>query len=198
VTSGITAGGWLSIAFGVAYASWIISEIVGASILPRIRRRDIPEASRADRGSRLAIISSVVVSVAIVFLFAQLRLATFPPVVIWAGIALMLVGIAIRQWAIAVLGKFFSVSVRVLAGHRIVTSGPYRWVRHPSYSGLLLGLVGLAMAGGSWEGLLAVVGLTTLSLGYRIRVEEAFLIRQLGLDYVAYQNRTKRLIPHLI
>ena len=109
-----------------------------------------------------------------------------------------MLGVLVRQWAIAVLGRFFSLTVRVAEGHPVVERGPYRLVRHPSYTGVLITFIGLGMAVQSWGGLLVLLAAFGFSYGYRIRVEEKALISELGQDYVSYMKRTKRLIPFLV
>ena len=110
----------------------------------------------------------------------------------------MFLGILVRQLAIAVLGRFFSLTVRVAEDHRVVEKGPYRLVRHPSYTGILITFIGLALAVQSWGALLVLLGIFSLSFGYRMKVEEKALLSELGQDYASYMKRTKRLIPYLI
>jgi protein-S-isoprenylcysteine O-methyltransferase Ste14 len=109
----------------------------------------------------------------------------------------MWLGLAIRVWAVAALGRAFRTTVEVDPGQGIVSSGPYRWVRHPSYTGLLLILAGLGLAAGNWLALAGCVALPLAALLRRIHVEEAELTRVLGQPYRAYQARTKRLVPGL-
>jgi protein-S-isoprenylcysteine O-methyltransferase Ste14 len=195
MTSGLTAGGLPTELFIAAYASWIATEFVGAGVVPRWRARGARPVSASDQGSRAAILAGVFGSVLLVAALADLGLATLPLPFVYLGSVLMFVGIGVRQWAIAVLGRFFSTSVRRLEDHEVVDVGPYRVVRHPSYSGAILTLVGIGLAGGSWEGLVAIAGTAAVVFGYRIHVEERFLLEQLGPKYAAYRARTKRLIP---
>ena len=171
---------------------------MGSTVLPRLRGQGARERSRADRGSRVTIFLGVFASIVVVELFAFQGFASLELAWVDLGIALMFAGIAMRQWAIAVLGRFFSTSVRAVEGHRIVEVGPYRVLRHPSYTGAIVTVVGIGLAGGSWEGVLAVLGLASLVYGYRIHVEERFLIEQFGDEYLAYRERTKRVVPFLI
>jgi protein-S-isoprenylcysteine O-methyltransferase len=87
------------------------------------------------------------------------------------------------------------VNVAVAADHQLVDSGPYRWIRHPSYSGLVLIFLGLGLSGGNWLSLLLVLLPPLLVLQRRIRIEEAVLRGALGNAYVRYCARTRRLIP---
>jgi protein-S-isoprenylcysteine O-methyltransferase Ste14 len=114
-----------------------------------------------------------------------------------AGLIATWLGLAIRVWAIAALGRAFRTTVEVGPGQAVVSAGPYRWVRHPSYSGLLLIAAGSGLAAGNWlaVGVCAVVPLPALL--WRIHVEEAELTEVLGDRYRAYQSQTKRLIPGL-
>jgi protein-S-isoprenylcysteine O-methyltransferase len=113
----------------------------------------------------------------------------------WVGIAVMLLGIALRVWASRVLGRFFTRTLRVSAEQRVVSDGPYRVVRHPGYLGDILLWTGAALATLNW---VVLIGLTLAALGaysYRIRVEEAMLQQTLGEPYRAYMARTWRLLP---
>jgi protein-S-isoprenylcysteine O-methyltransferase Ste14 len=113
------------------------------------------------------------------------------------GIALMLAGIALRQYSMAVLGKFFTFDVAVDSGHALVETGPYRYVRHPSYTGALLTLFGFGLALGNWAGLATALFCLAFAYTYRIRVEEAALSAALGEPYKEYVGRTWRLVPFL-
>lgn len=104
-------------------------------------------------------------------------------------------GSGLRWWAIRVLGRFFTVDVATVAGQRVVEEGPYRWVRHPSYTGLLLQFAGWALTlnhGVSW---LVIFLPVTAALLYRMGREEAVLGEHLGEPYAAYRRRTRRLLP---
>jgi protein-S-isoprenylcysteine O-methyltransferase Ste14 len=96
------------------------------------------------------------------------------------------------------LGRFFSLTVRVAEDHRVVEKGPYRLVRHPSYTGVLITFIGLGLAVQSWGALLVLLGVFSAAFGYRMRVEEKTLLSELGDNYASYMKRTKRLIPYLV
>ena len=153
---------------------------------------------RRDRGSLGLILFTVWISIGIALYFGYGGIGALPGWVFYLGIFLMLLGVLVRQWAIAVLGRFFSWSVRVAEDHRVVEKGPYGLVRHPSYTGVLITFIGLGLAVQSWGALLVLVGVFSLSFGYRMRVEEKALLSELGEPYASYMKRTKRLIPYLI
>jgi protein-S-isoprenylcysteine O-methyltransferase len=106
-------------------------------------------------------------------------------------------GIVLRAWSILTLGTFFRRDVMVETGQPVIRRGPYRWLRHPSYTGTLVTTFGLALAFGSWVG--ALVAVTIAALGHlpRIRVEEAELRDGLGVAYDEYASNTNRLVPHV-
>ncbi len=111
------------------------------------------------------------------------------------GLAISAVGVALRTWAIVTLGRFFSYDVTIQPGHHVVTSGPYRWVRHPSYTGGLVALLGLGITLGSCGAVLAITGLPLVGVLIRIHYEERTLLEALDGGYEAYAGRTSRLIP---
>ncbi len=107
-------------------------------------------------------------------------------------------GVLVRQYAIAVIGRFFSLTVQIAEDHMVVEKGPYRLIRHPSYTGILITFIGLGLAVQSWGAVLVLLLFFGISFGYRMRVEERTLLSGLGRDYASYMKRTKRLIPFLI
>ncbi len=113
----------------------------------------------------------------------------------WAGAALAVAGLAFRVWAVATLGQYFTYVVKVSPDQKVVDTGPYRWLRHPSYTGALAAALGIALSMRyAWA--LALVGVPNF-VGYAIRifVEEKALAEGIGEPYRAYMRRTKRLIP---
>jgi protein-S-isoprenylcysteine O-methyltransferase len=113
------------------------------------------------------------------------------------ALALFLGGLALRWWAIVTLGRFFTVDVAIHNDHRLVTRGPYRFLRHPSYTGLLAAFAGLGLTLGSWPAL-AVLGLPlTAVLLRRIQVEEGVMSERFGAEWSAYASRVRRLLPFL-
>jgi protein-S-isoprenylcysteine O-methyltransferase Ste14 len=111
------------------------------------------------------------------------------------GIAIMLIGMALRFWSVFTLGASFRTTVETHGDQKIVRAGPYRLLRHPSYSGLILICCGYGLALQNWLSLLIVVMLPLLALLYRIHVEEAALVSSFGSDYIEYQGHTKKLVP---
>jgi len=111
------------------------------------------------------------------------------------GLALMCAGIALRQWAVVLLGRFFTVDVRVHAEQTVVERGPYRWLRHPSYTGMIVTFVGIGLALGNWAALALLVVVPTAGFVVRIRAEERALLDGLGEPYRRFAATRARLIP---
>ena len=159
------------------------------------------KSTSRDRGSYAVIITLLWISIALDFaLSAVVRTAAIrwerTPLFYW-GIALMLAGLAFRFYAMATLGKFFTYNVAIQSGQTLIEDGPYRYIRHPSYTGAIIVLIGFGLALGNWAGLLALLGVMALAYAYRISVEETALVRALGDRYKQYMTRTQRLIPFL-
>ncbi len=113
----------------------------------------------------------------------------------WTGVPVSLAGTALRAWAIATLGRWFTLTVQVRPAQPVVERGPYRLVRHPSYAGGDLALLGVGLSAGNWLSPILFVVPWLVAHAYRIRVEEEALIETLGDPYRAYCERTWRLVP---
>lgn len=183
--------------YDLAAILWILSEVVGGGIIPHLRRRGT-KIERRDTGSQFLIIGCILLSIVIAFTFAGSGIAMLPGFISYAGSALMLAGIVIRQWSIAVLGSFFSPAVGIQKGQKVVNRGPYRLVRHPSYTGAFLIITGVGLALRSWGAVLVILFITGLAYSYRIRMEEKVLVSELGDEYVQYKKKTKKLIPYIL
>jgi protein-S-isoprenylcysteine O-methyltransferase Ste14 len=181
-------------------APWV-AVAVGLALLftqPPLEKRETLAADAADRMSALGIFAAAILTQLVSVLdFGYLRAATPVPAAAtwWGALVLLAAALAFRVWAIRTLGRFFTANVRVLEGHRVVATGPYRLVRHPSYTGAILVQFGLAWNFGSGWGALAALLLVLPSYAHRITVEERALVAGLGEEYERYRARTKRLIP---
>jgi protein-S-isoprenylcysteine O-methyltransferase len=99
------------------------------------------------------------------------------------------------MWSIVHRGRFFTVDVAIATDHRVVDTGPYRSVRHPSYAGAILAFVGYGICLGNWVSLLALTVPVARAFLLRIEVEERALSAALGDSYREYASRTHRLLP---
>lgn len=183
----------MRIAFNIAVAVWVLSEW-GIRLRSHLNR----EGSRLDHGSMLVVVASIVAGVGGALALARALHGAAIPDARWlfaTGLVLMGAGIAFRQWAVAVLGRFFTVDVRVQPGQTVVERGPYRWLRHPSYTGLIATFLGLGLALDNWAALAVLALLPTAGLVYRIHFEERALIEGLGEPYRRFAASRPRLFP---
>ena len=180
--------------FSLLTAAWGLSEIV-LGIVTRARG---PSSVVKDRGSLvllwIAIGFGLVGGNVIRFhRFGSLAVPSIVPV----GIALVLVlaGIVVRWTAILTLGRFFSPNVATHTGQRILRTGVFRRVRHPSYTGVLLCFVGMGVAFENWASFCVLVLPIGAAFLYRMHVEEKALLETFGEEYAEYRKTTKRLVP---
>jgi protein-S-isoprenylcysteine O-methyltransferase len=182
---------WLAIA-GVT--AWFALEL-----LLRSRDTDATDwhGDETDRRSTVVLIASYGSGIVLAAVLGLLGVATLPVGLRWAGVALLAAGLGLRAWGMSVLGRFYSRTLRVVSDQHVVTAGPYRWIRHPGYAGSLLVWVGFYLGAGNWAALLVAGSLLVAAYVWRIRGEETMLVDAFGEEYVAYQRRTARLVPHL-
>ena len=111
-----------------------------------------------------------------------------------AGLVLVALGLGFSAWARALLGRNWSGTVTVKTGHELIVAGPYRLVRHPIYTGLLLAFLGTAVAQDQWRALLALL-LVWLSFWRKWRLEEHFMQDTFGDRYRAYRAKVPAVVP---
>src|SRR6201993_2970333 len=159
---------------------------------------NVSSGKREDRGNRWVLIAFGLIGLLAAYLPAYTDRKGFWTIdgdaVRWLGVVLFAAGGAIRIWPVFVLGHRFSGLVAIQPGHRLVTSGVYGVIRHPSYLGLLVNSLGWALAFRSGVGVL-LTALLIPPLLARIHAEERLLRTQFGDEYDAYRSRTSRLIP---
>ncbi len=183
----------MQIVFYIIYFGWLSSEV----ILNRVLRAG--QGDKTPQGKHSLTYIWVTVIIAAVAAQVIARHTHFPLVKSTAvgitGIALIILGMALRFVAIASLGRFFTVNVAIREGHTIKKDGMYRLVRHPSYSGSLLSFVGFGLSMNNWISLPAVLIPVITVFLYRIKIEEEMLTAALGKPYEEYKQQTYRLIP---
>ena len=176
-------------------------------LLTITRRSRTKTGDRQDKSTLGMIWVVIAISIAAGVFVAQSRtlaagivgLFDFPESV-WiarAAVALFAAGLILRWWAIVTLGRFFTVDVVVEKDHELVERGPFRWVRHPSYTGVLLAFLGWAMTLENWVAMAVVLVPILVAFVRRMNVEEEALRGALGERYREYMNRTNRLVPFI-
>jgi protein-S-isoprenylcysteine O-methyltransferase Ste14 len=128
-----------------------------------------------------------------------LRHHLFPPsyMAFAIGTLVLILGLLFSVWARVALGLNWSATVAVKKDHELVEAGPYRWVRHPIYTGILTGFIGTAIAQDRWSSVLAVI-LVFVGFWFKLLREEAWMRETFGDRYSLYCERTKRLIPFIL
>jgi protein-S-isoprenylcysteine O-methyltransferase Ste14 len=153
-------------------------------------------------GSRLLHILPLVLAVWLIWAhrvpgpFLNERLFPWAPWEFWLGALFTATGLAFAVWARVHIGRNWSGTVTIKQDHELVASGPYALVRHPIYTGLLLGLIGSAFARGEWRGALAVF-IAWLALWRKLRLEERWMFERFGEKYADYKRRVPALVPFL-
>ncbi len=186
----------LSRLFLIVAVLWPVAEIV-LQVMTRAKRAT---SSVRDRGSHAALWIVIALALVAGSLLAARVPARIPVPTTWLlllSLALLIAGLVIRTMAILTLGRFFTSNVAIQAGHTIVREGLYKHIRHPSYTGLLLAFLALALSMGNWIGLVVVVVPITAVVLYRIRVEESALMEAFGQEYAEYRRSTRCLVPYV-
>lgn len=155
------------------------------------------KGGKADRRSTVLLLVSYGLAVVLLIVLGAAGIGTVPVPVRWIGVAMIVAGLAVRGWGMAVLGRYYTRTLRVLGGQHVVQDGPYRFIRHPGYAGSLLVWTGYCLGVGNWITFLAVAALMALAYSWRIRSEERMLAEHFGEVYRQYQRRTSRLLPRL-
>ena len=186
----------------VLIITFLIWRVMEAMVEIRQRKSFRAGAQRHDKGSWVILVGTIGLGFILWALLpddvpaaANTRASVF---LFWVGIALVYAGLALRLYAIKVLGRYFTTSVAVAASQQVVEDGPYRLIRHPSYTGLLIMFLGFGLSSANWLSLLALIGCVLIGISYRIHVEERVLQEHLGQRYQEYMRRTKRLIPFVL
>jgi protein-S-isoprenylcysteine O-methyltransferase len=186
----------LALIFWCAFAIWTLPEAIAWSV----KRSGDPSKAR-DQGSLNLIVTlwwiGIVLDFSLSSFLPQAAISWERTSLFFVGVCLMLLGVVLRWYSAAILGKYFTFDVAIQGGQILIEAGPYRYIRHPSYSGALVSLFGFGLALGNWAGLAASLCCMGFAYGYRIPVEEAALASALGDGYRQYMKRTWRLVPFL-
>jgi protein-S-isoprenylcysteine O-methyltransferase Ste14 len=182
-------------AAGVLWLCWLLLWLAAAPGVKRARWRE-PLWSRVVHGVPLVIAMRLLFWPTRPRGLLDLRFVPPDPAIARAGLLLVILGLGFSLWARAFLGRNWSGTVTIKEGHTLVSGGPYRWVRHPIYTGLLLAVLGTALVCGEWRGL-AALALAFAGFLYKSRLEERRLQQEFP-EYEAYRRVTPALIPFLL
>ena len=179
--------------FEIIWICWLLSEV----LLNRLVRSKNADSKELDKNSLnliwIAIVVSMTLGILIVIYWAAPIFNT--NMLLYLGSILIVIGMLIRFIAIRTLGKFFTVNLAVHGNHRLIMTGLYKYIRHPSYTGSLLSFVGFGLSLNNWLSLIIIVVPILVTFINRINIEEKLLLEQFGSEFEDYKKRTKRLIP---
>ncbi|MDQ2742080.1 MAG: isoprenylcysteine carboxylmethyltransferase family protein [Chloroflexota bacterium] len=189
-------------AYTITFVSVIvISRVPEVIFAYRFRSQRDPTARQVDRGSfvvmSIVVGGGVIVACVLAAVWTGAAIPWLRPQVTLAGIVIILLGAAVRWWAIFTLGRYFTFDVAVRPTQLVVQAGPYRFVRHPSYTAILIMLLGVGMALENWASLIVMLAGGLIGLLYRVEVEERALVEALGQPYTDYMRHTKRFIAFI-
>jgi protein-S-isoprenylcysteine O-methyltransferase Ste14 len=183
--------------FILACLIWLIPEMIGMfRQMAKVSRKAVVSQ---DRGSLVVLIGLQWVGIALNFSLAQFfpfaTISLHRTILFSFGIIFILAGVALRWFAIWKLGRYFTRDIAVSLDQRVVQNGPYRFIRHPAYSGTFLTMLGLGLAMTNWASLIFLLFCVFLGHIYRVRLEEEALVHAMGAPYIEYMRHTKRFIP---
>jgi protein-S-isoprenylcysteine O-methyltransferase Ste14 len=181
-----------SIAFSISFWSWLLFEIW---VFSRDRGKGRRDAHGNGRWVLLALAIGIIVGLNMPAVAPMLNIQGSVTACFIFGIGLMWAGILFRFCSIQTLGKYFSTRLVIQERHELITTGPYRYLRNPSYTGALVTFLGMGLAAANWLSAIILLFTGLISYVWRIKVEDRMLLEQFGRTYEDYKRRTWALIP---
>jgi protein-S-isoprenylcysteine O-methyltransferase Ste14 len=180
---------------GALWIAWAVYWVVAARSAKQDRRQE-SALSRAGHIVPLGIAAYLLWVPAMPGLLGE-RFLPDTPAMFQVGLAVTALGLGFAVWARRMLGRNWSGIVTVKQDHELVRSGPYRFVRHPIYTGLLIAFIGTAIARGEWRGIVAVL-IVFAAFWHKLKIEERFMIETFGDAYLRYRTEVRALIPFVL
>jgi protein-S-isoprenylcysteine O-methyltransferase Ste14 len=181
-----------AIVFTASFWGWCLFEIWVFS-------RDLGKKMRDSRGGGGWIIITLAIAITLGLnmpnIAPMFNIRSYFAVYFVLGIVLIWGGILFRFWSIQTLGNFFSTKLVIQERHELITTGPYRYIRNPSYTGALITFIGFGLGTGNWLSPAVFLCAGLLAYARRIRIEESMLLAQFGGKFEEYKKRTRALIP---
>ncbi len=165
-------------------------------------REGVKRTGSKDSGSLQVILAGMWVALLVAYPLAFVKAWAFPqrwqlPLFV-VGLLLIVLGSLLRRYCFRTLGEYFTGDVRAKPGQRVISSGPYRWVRHPSYTAGMMMFIGIGLALGSWASFALLTIATIATYSYRVAVEERALLEAIGEPYSSYMKGRKRFVPYIV
>ena len=155
-----------------------------------------------DSGSLKVILGGMWIALFLAFLLAFVKAWSFPRVaqlpLFVIGVLMIVLGSLLRRYCFRTLGEYFTGDVRARVNQPVVSSGPYRLVRHPSYTAGMVMFIGIGLTLGSWLSFVLLTIATIATYSYRVAVEERALLETIGEPYRAYMKERKRFVPYIV
>ena len=163
------------------------------------QRQKIKIVHKGDKGSLWVLIISITIGYLLSFAIAATKIGRIYHwnIFFTLGIFIIIVGLIIRIISIRTLKQYFTYSVAETENHELIEKGLYKFIRHPGYLGQLLIFTGISISLSNWLSVILMLLSTLIGYLNRIRVEENFMVEQMGVKYSDYQMRTKKLIPKI-
>jgi protein-S-isoprenylcysteine O-methyltransferase Ste14 len=164
--------------------------------------KGVQDPASMDSGSLRVLLGGMWIALFLAFPLAFVRAWSFPrraqlPLFV-AGLLFIVLGSLLRRYCFSTLGEFFTGDVRARKDQPVISTGPYQWVRHPSYTAGMMMFIGIGLALGSWVSFLLLTVGSIATYGYRVAIEERTLLQTLGEPYALYMKGRRRFIPHIV
>lgn len=183
-----------TIAFTISFWGWLLFEIWVFS-------RDRGKEKRNSRGSGVEVILAFVIGITIGLNMPRIaplyNIQSHIAIFFVLGILLIWAGILFRFWSIQTLGRLFSTRLVIQDNHELITTGPYKYLRNPSYTGAMITFIGFGFSVGNWLSIVILFFTGLITYIWRIRVEERMLSEQFGPTFEEYKKKTWALIPFI-
>ncbi len=183
--------------FQIVFMAVMITELTILIFTTWNNHKNSEKKTMSDRGSMLFIMIGFWFSILINPICVNMSTFMLPVYFFWIGVVLTILGIFTRIYSVWTLRKFFTLNVQVATEQNIVKTGPYKYIRHPAYTGSIITLFGIAVSFRSPLGIIATVIIIAVVYGYRIKVEEKALETNFGSSYEDYERHTWRLFPRI-
>ncbi|MDS0527054.1 isoprenylcysteine carboxylmethyltransferase family protein [Clostridium sp. SHJSY1] len=184
--------------FQAVFISFIVSEMLIWFFTSINNRKCCENKEKGDKNSCLLLVLGVLSTIFFnVACRKYILFLTTPVFLFWIGTIFIVAGVFLRIYSVWTLGKFFTLSVQVTSEQKIIQTGPYKYLRHPSYSGSILSLIGISFCFRNIIGIILTIAIIAIIYKYRIRVEEKMLEKTFSDSYKEYKKRTKKIIPFI-
>jgi protein-S-isoprenylcysteine O-methyltransferase len=159
-------------------------------------------ADSKDGGSIKVLLGGMWIALMLGFFLSFVKTGSFSPgaqlPAFAIGVALMILGSLLRRWCFRTLGQYFTGDIKARADQPVIRTGPYRFVRHPSYTAGIMMFTGIGLGLGSWFSFVLITIASIATYWYRVTIEERALLDTIGEQYASFMKERKRFIPYIV